>query len=175
MNPTLIHPHSRLRRRAAFSLIEVVLALGISAMGITSVLGLLPQALDQLKKATDVTAEARIQQQVITAIGQADWQDSSGADALGYNFNGRRYYFDNLAQEITARQMADSSARENLCYVADVKIDSSGVALPGGTKDPGLRRITIRVKNSRIADFDFDRQGSGSFRQYSTLVTRTGR
>lgn len=167
--------HATRLRPHGFSLIEVILALGITAMGITSVLGMLPQALNQLKKATDVTAEARIQQQLITAIGQADWQDASGADALEYNFNGRRYYFDNMAQEISARQLAETNARENLTYVADVKIDSSGYALPGGTLDPGLRRLTIRVKYSRIPNFDFDRESPASYRRYATLVTRTGR
>jgi len=173
--PTPHLPQRSRRRPRGFSLIEVTLAMGISAMGISSVLGLLPQTLDQLKKATDVTAETRIHQQIISAVGQADWQDASGADALGYNYNGRRYYFDTMAQEITAQRMAESGARETLAYVAEVTVDSNGFALPGGSADPNLRRVTIRVKNSRLPSFDFDRENTVNYRRYSTLVTRTGR
>ena len=163
------------RRPHGFSLIEAVLALAITAMGITSVLGLLPQSLEQLKRATDVTAETRINQQIISAIGQADWQDASGADALGYNFNGRRYYFDNMAQEITEVQLSSSGTRQDLSYVAEVRIDATGFALPGGNVDPNLRRVTIKVKNSRIAGADFEQESGGGYRRYATLVTRTGR
>jgi uncharacterized protein (TIGR02598 family) len=156
-------------------LIEVVLALGITAMGITSILGLLPQSLEQLKKATDVTAETRINQQIISAIGQAGWQDASGADALSYNYNGRRWYFDSMAQEITQQKLAESGTCQDLSYVAEVRIDAAGFSLPGGSTDPNLRRVSIKVKNSRVPSVDFDNEAGGGWRRYSTLITRTGR
>ncbi len=168
---TTLKPHLR----AGFTLIETTIALGIAIMGITSVLGLLPQCLEQLNKAGDYTAEARITQQITSAISQADWQDASGADALAFTFNGRRYFYDNLAQEVGRSGTDGALDAASLSYVAEVRVDGTGYTVPGGSADPNLRRIRIRVKNTPVANVDFDNLDARTYRTFSTLISKTGR
>ena len=157
-------------RRGGFSLIEVTLALGISVLGITTALGLLPQSLENIKKGSDLSADSHIVEQILGAVTQAQWQDTSGADLLAYSYNGRRYYFDRGCQEMKTRQPGD-----DLAYVAQITVDAPGAALPGGDPDPNLRRISVRVRNSPQKDFDFDEAGPRSYFSYSALLSRMAR
>ncbi len=163
-------PPSANRRRHGFSLIEVTLALGIGALGLTSVLGLLPLSIGGMKKAGDMAADCHITEQIFGSIAQAQWQDAAGGDALGYSFNGRRYYFDAGAQELKTR-----SPGIELAYVAQVTVQPPGAALPGGDPDLNMRQITVRVTSSPLKDFDFDQVQKGSYHSHSALVTRTSR
>lgn len=151
-------------------MIEVTLALGISVLGITSVLGLLPQSINSMKQAGDLAADSHITDQILGALTQAPWQDTSGGDMLGYSFNGRRYYFDAGAQELKTRQPGFE-----LAYVAQVTVQPPGAALPGGDPDPGLRQVTIKVSDTPLKDFDFDQAQPGRYYSHSTLVSRTAR
>lgn len=153
-----------------FSLIEVTIALGITAFGITSVLGLLPQSLDQIKKASEAGAEARIYQQIAASISQAEWVTQSGADALAPQFNGRRYPFDGMAQPLP-----ENYNSADLRYLAEVNIEPAGVTLPGGETDLNLRRVAIRLLNTGTTDVDLNTASPLAVRRYSTLVTRTGK
>ncbi len=161
--------HLPRRRRAGFSLIEVTIALGISALGITSLLGLLPQGLSNLKKASDLAAETRISQLIISDVTQAQWEDKSGGDLLSYSYNGKRYYFDEMAQVLDAREPGPDVA-----YVAQAFISTEGIAVPGGKADPYLRRLTVKVKNTSLRDYDFDRAEAGLVHQHTAIVTRAG-
>lgn len=157
------------RRRAGFSLIEVTIALGISALGITSILGMLPQGMGNLKKASDLAAETRISQYIISEVTQAQWQDKSGGDLLSYSYNGKRYYFDDMAQVLDARDPGP-----NVSYVAQAFISTQGVSIPGGKVDPYLRRLTVKMKNTTQRDFDFDSAEARQFHLQSAIVTRSG-
>ncbi|MDB6075154.1 MAG: Verru Chthon cassette protein [Verrucomicrobiaceae bacterium] len=161
-------PHKRVL--PGFSLIEVTLALGISILGITSVLGMLPQSLESIRKASDLTADTHIVEQLLGAVAQAPWRDASGAYLLAYSYNGRRWYFDSGAQELKTR---DASAE--MSYVAQVTVAEAGASLPGGEPDPGLRRITIKVRSGPVKDFNFDQAAPRSYYSYSALVSRTAR
>ena len=54
------------RRRAAFSLVEVTIALGIASMAIVSVMGMMPIGLNTMREAMDQTTEAQILRQIST-------------------------------------------------------------------------------------------------------------
>lgn len=158
------------RLRRGFSLIEVTLALGISVLGITTVLGMLPQSLDSIRKASDLSADTHIVEQIMGEVTQAQWQDAGGGDYLSYTYSGKRYYFDGGAQELKTR-----SPGLELAYVAQVTVEAAGAALPGGEADANLRRITVRVRNSPLRNVDFDQASPRSYYSYSALVSRTAR
>jgi len=158
------------RLRKGFSLIEVTLALGISILGITTVLGMLPQSLESIRKAADLSADTHIVEQIMGEVTQAQWQDATGADYLSYTYNGKRYYFDGGAQELKTR-----SPGLELAYVAQVTVEQARASLPGGDPDTNLRRITVRVRNSPLKDVDFDQASPRSYYSYSALVSRTAR
>lgn len=59
---------SLLRRRSAFSLVEVVLALGVVSFAIVAILGILPAGLQTGHSAQDETRAAQIAQAIIASI-----------------------------------------------------------------------------------------------------------
>jgi hypothetical protein len=64
----LYRPQGGGYRRAAFSLVEVVIALGIITVGVTAVLGLFPTALQTGHSAQDETRAAHIAQSVFGSL-----------------------------------------------------------------------------------------------------------
>lgn len=85
---------------AAFSLVEVVLAMGIVAFGITVILGLLPVGLNTVRQAMDLTSEGQIVQQIsgealVTPFTQ-----------LSDKFSGKTFYYDDEGQKTAGAQSA---------------------------------------------------------------------
>ncbi len=165
---------SRLRLSRGFSLPEVTIAIGIAALGLTSVIGLLPQGVETLKKAGDVSTETRITQHILASIATADWVNAAGADILTGEFEGRRYYFDDLAVELNA-----SNPGPDVAYVAEVSLPQADISLPasGGSAaaDPYLRRVMVKVRNSSSPSVDFKSAPAASYRMYASVVSRSAR
>lgn len=67
----------RLRGTAGFSLIEVILAVGVFAIGILAVIGMLPNLLSMSKEAWQETRAAQIGNQIVRDL-------NSGADRYGF-------------------------------------------------------------------------------------------
>ena len=64
---------SPVRRRAGFSLVEIVLAVGVVSFAFVAILGLIPAGLTQFRQAIDTTVCAQIAQRVIGDAQQADY------------------------------------------------------------------------------------------------------
>lgn len=167
MKTSLPRTHSS---TAGFSLVEVIIALGISAMGITSILGLLPHSIENMRTANDLQAEVRAIQAIQSEIINSRWKDAAGGDALEYKFNGKRYLFDDLGQKI-----AHDSNGTATTYVARVDLQPQAVTKPGGLPDRDLRRFKISVKATPLTAFNFDKAPRQSFRTYSLVIGGTGR
>jgi type II secretory pathway pseudopilin PulG len=60
-------------RQSAFSLVEVVLAVGVVAFAFVAILGLIPAGLTQFRQATDTSVGAQIAQRVIEDAEQSDF------------------------------------------------------------------------------------------------------
>ncbi len=162
------------RRLAAkgFSLAEVALSVAIAGMGLTSILGLVPEGLNTMKKAGDVATETRITQQILSTLTQAEWKDEKGKDVIS-DLDGTKYYYDDLAMEV-------SKDDPFLAYVAEVDVPESDIALPAdsiGTSKSNeyLRRVNVKVTNRSSPSFNFDEAEPGSYRQYASLISRGGR
>lgn len=158
-----------------FSLPEVTIAVAISGLGLTSMLGLVPQSLETLKKAGNISVETRINQQVIASVSAAEWTDTKGSDLLGTVFNSRRYYFDDLAVQLDSNEPGDS-----VTYVAEVEVPATDVVLSSGVggkvvSDPFLRRVKVKLANVSVRDYDFSKARPNAYRTYSSLVARAGR
>ena len=163
------------RLKAAFTLPEVIIAVGISALGLTSLLSLMPASLDTLRRAGEVSSESRIAQQIFASVSMTDWQSASGADQLQASYNGKRYRFDDLAVELDGSRDAFDTA-----YVAEVSVAQADLALPGekaasNTPDPNLRRVTVKVATTPLADFNFTTAPAGTYRTYASVISRTGK
>ncbi len=148
-----------------FSLPEVTLALGIAAFGITTLLGLLPQGLSNIRKAGDVAASARISQQILGSIDQSQATSTTASK--------QRYYFNAYAVPV------DPAGRhkDDIAYVAEVNPPALDVSLPGATNsgDAFLRRVTVKLKQTPAVDYEFDESNPGNYKLYSYVVARTGK
>ena len=158
-----------------FTLPEVVIAVGIAALGLVSLLGLMPRSLDTLRQAGQVSAESQIAQQVFADLALSDWQDDQGVDQLSSSYNGRRYYYDDLAIP-----MKDPDTDFGLSYVAEVSVAPSDIALPSAPSvkpvaDPHLRRVSVKVAAANTTGFDFATAPAGSYRTYASVISRSGK
>lgn len=161
-------------RLFGFSLPEVTISVGVAALGITSMLGLLPQSLSTLKRSSDMAAETRINQQIVSTVTQSRWADDKGADLISANYNDKRFYYDDEAVP-----MDDSSKGSMQAYVAQVSVTTPDLQLPADseskTTNPYLRRVTVKIANVGNGSFDFDAATAGSYRTYTSLITRAGK
>lgn len=175
--------HSRFRRlRGGFSLPEVTLAVGIASVGLTSTLGLMPKGLDTLRKAGDTAAQARIVQQISGTLSVAQWQDASGNDLLTTNYNGKHYYFDDMAAPLDATANGSASSAQAV-YVAEVFVQNPDINLPqttGGDSatvtDSYLRRALIRIAHANAPEetLALSSPDSNQVATFSSVITRQG-
>lgn len=84
---------------AAFSLIEVVLSLGIVSFAFVSLLGLLPVGYQTFRRAIETSAQARIIQNVVTEMEMARYSD---VNASGYATAHFPQYFDDQGNRLTS-------------------------------------------------------------------------
>lgn len=117
-------PSLQKRRAQAFSLVEVVLAIGVVSFAFVAILGLLPAGMTQFRQAVDTTVCAQIAQRVIGDAQQADYDvliDRPGMPASpdqwdNFTFRAPKVgqsefrYFDERGSEVVP---SNESARRN--------------------------------------------------------------
>ena len=84
----------------AFSLVEVTIAMAIAALGIVSILGLLPQGMDTMVAAGDEAIQARIHQQLLNEIQMTPYKVGSTSSPID-EFDGLELYYDDQGEEIS--------------------------------------------------------------------------
>lgn len=91
LNVTALTPLPTARLPRGFTLIEVTLAVGISALALVGLLAMIPQGVMTMKRATDTAIEARIHQLIVAEIAQTDWQKRGLYDYRAAGSNVRFY------------------------------------------------------------------------------------
>lgn len=153
MNTLPQYSRKTTRRYPAFSLVEVVLAVGIMALGVVTILGLLPHGLEMSRKTANEMAETRIVEHIIGELQNSNW-----AMLDDPNFSSQIRYFDDQGLELP--NLGSAEARFSLSYVARVEIPPADVLLPTNAPNPQpsghLRRVSIRLIAAPLPDFNFD-------------------
>lgn len=72
-NPPVSHKSFARARRSAFSLVEVVLAVGVISFAFVAILGLVPAGLAQFRQAMDNSVGAQVAQRIILECQQTDF------------------------------------------------------------------------------------------------------
>ncbi|RBP47687.1 uncharacterized protein (TIGR02598 family) [Roseimicrobium gellanilyticum] len=156
-----------IRRPQGFSLPEVAIATAIAALGIITLLGLLPTGLENVRQAGNTVAIARIYQQMVNEIQSADWGEQSGGiwQNLRKYENARRY-FDSEGTTLNRSGNHTLGDEEYLAlsYVAKYEFVPLNTALvpgagivPGGMNERAdARRIIIHVAVTPTPGYDFD-------------------
>ena len=175
-----IRPLKKRKAAAGFSLVEAAIAVAIAGVGLTSTLGLLPKGVDTLRKAGETTNQSRISQQILSNLSLAQWQDASGADLLSTTYDGRHYYYDDMAAPIDGNSTgAASGPPAGAVYVAKVEIPPADLQLPqsGTTVAPEafLRRVTIRLASATTSEAALADANPMLVTSVSSVITRSGR
>lgn len=144
--------HPRLRSRG-FSLPEVTLSVAIAALGIISILGLMPQGLEMSRKTGQLAAHRQIVEQIIRDLDQTDW--------VNLPVNVKTKYFDDQGLELL------TASAPTMSYIVKYEIAAINPNLPkNDTAEIYLRKVTIKIATTVNVAFDFS---EANMRRYNTF------
>jgi uncharacterized protein (TIGR02598 family) len=178
---TLTQPLSNRFSAAAFSLVEVVLAVGIMALGVVTILGLLPHGMEMSRKTANELAENRILDALVGDIQSMDWTYLELQTNKGGPLTAANRLFDDQGLEI---REGDPEAEVALSYVARVEVPTGDVSLPtnaatsrlnhnGAPGNPNLRRVTVKIASVPLKTFNFDEPPPGvTYKTFTQLVAK---
>jgi len=161
------------RRQSGFSLVEVVLAVGVISFAFVAILGLLPAGLTQFRQAMDNSIASQIAQRIIMDAQQSDFDiltDTAHRQASSVDpFRARSFsasdaakssplyirYFDEQGNEIIPQGMFPTATEAvSIVYHVNTRI-TPGPSLPGndpnsasdlGTAGAGVSLATVLVQ-----------------------------
>ena len=114
---------------------ETVIAVGITATVIMTMLALLPIGLGKLRSASLTTSEAQIRQTIVSNYKMLDWDE---VEEQATNGSGKDFYFDDRGAPVP-------QSDENMLYGARVWVGDN-VHLSGDVlENEFLRQLTIRI------------------------------
>jgi uncharacterized protein (TIGR02598 family) len=152
--------------RLAFSLVEVVIAMAIAAVGIVSILGLLPHSLETIKKTGNLTSEARIMQKIAGEYNLGGWTEGAGATTV-------YQYFDDQGIEV---ERSDPGFENRFVYVVRLDVPALNLSLPSaggaGAIEQNLRRVIVKIAAVPVLDFNFDAAAANTYQTYTLLVAK---
>ncbi len=134
-----------------FSLVEVVLAIGVVAFAFVAIFGMLPTGLGISRQAMNASVGAQIAQRIINDAQQADFaellKDASGKPIAGTNQTGRKAerYFDDQGGELPA------ASKRLAIYHVNTRINPATAMPKTGTANGDnvhLAVITVQVANN---------------------------
>ena len=139
-NPIINKPKTR-----GFTLVETVLALGIVATVMVTLMALLPTGMDIMKEAGTNTVGARIANQLVSKLQLSDY------DKIQQWHDEERYY-DDMGTEVFK---SDDDFKMRRIYTAKVEVDEESPELPGKNKNDYLRRVVVKVAGFTGGEPDF--------------------
>lgn len=145
-------PRKPSHRSVAFSLVEVIIALGLVTFAVTAMVGILPVGLSSINQSMNQTIEAQILRSISSQSVVADFR----------NLTTNGLYFDREGQPSTLA---------NSYY--DVRITTNAPVYPGSSEAVDLPESIVSLKIEVIA-----RPSStavGSTNKYSLLVANSGK
>ena len=146
-----------------FTLVETVLALGIVATVMVTLMALLPTGMDIMKEAGTNTVGARIANQLVSKVQLSD--------------------YDKIQQwHDEERFKSDDDFKMRRIYTAKIEVDEESPELPGKNKNDYLRRVVVKVAGYMGGEPDFtdppsdgdpNRKVKKDYRSYWTYIVDT--
>lgn len=139
--------------KRGFSLPEVTLSVAIAALGIISILGLMPQGLEMSRKTGQLAAHRQIVEQIIRDLDQTDW--------VNLPVGVKTKYFDDQGLELL------TASAPTMSFIVKYEIAAANPNLP---KNPVaelyLRKVVIKIATTVNPAFDFT---DANERHYNTF------
>ena len=166
--------HSRApRRQLAFSLVEVVLALGVIAVGVIAILGAFPTALQIGHSAQDETRATHIAQSLFgILVSQAPTQFNNSQLHLADNTS---LSIDLTAPPGTSTLCADndgnpiSATAQNATYAITIYTNNS---VPGFTDPASANEVTVRVLWPHVPNQGPTPAPNQTYRDYVRIISK---
>ncbi|MBL9153165.1 MAG: Verru_Chthon cassette protein B [Verrucomicrobiales bacterium] len=194
----LLRKYHMAKSSSGFSLVEVTLAIGITAVALVSLMGMLPKGMATLRKAADQAIMGRIHQQILGELQLTPWEPKGSGQSPLESFDGMVRFYDD--QGI---QLADSEkGKMSHIYTARISVPKKGSSrLPksvgGGiyrgvgvvasgseeasTSDEFVRLVVVEVTSNVDPSFlanprlEFDRLDyPNAIRTYRSIVAKFG-
>ncbi|MCE9608782.1 MAG: Verru_Chthon cassette protein B [Chthoniobacter sp.] len=137
---------------AGFSLVEVVLAIGVIAFAFVGIFALLPTGMSISRQAMDTSVGSQIAQRVINDALQSDFpellKNAAGATISGTNETGRKAerYFDDQGSELPASSKAQAIYHVNTRITPATAMPKTGTS--SGGDNTNLAIVTVQVANN---------------------------
>lgn len=152
-----------------FSLPEVTIAVGIAALGLVALLGLMPQGLEMARKTGELAAQRQIVEQITRDLEQTSWTELQKLAAVT---TGQVKTFSEQGIQVVQGAV-------NTSYVANVKVFDLTAQLPQGTggaarTESFLRKVVTRIATTTNTAYNFDDpQNKASFSTFHTYVAKS--
>lgn len=148
--------------------------MGIMALGVVTILGLLPHGMEISRLTANELAENRIVDVLIGDLQAMDWVTLNAA-AGDVAVTENRFFDD---QGLSLDDASDAELDGLLSYVAKVEIPPLNVDLPTNSPatliNSNLRRVIIRVAATPLKDFDFENPPPAvDVRTFTQLIAKT--
>jgi uncharacterized protein (TIGR02598 family) len=157
----LQNPDSR-----AFSLVEVVLALGIVSFAFIGIIGMLPVGMSTFRQATDATVQSQITQQMVSQVAETNFANLNKLTTSTYLFDDQGILVSDdskciykVAIDVTTDTTvfpvsnAADAAPVNVSKLATVKIYIVNTKYPGADKEPDPKKNhSARIVTTVAAD-----------------------
>jgi uncharacterized protein (TIGR02598 family) len=141
---------------AGFSLVEVVMAVAIAALGIITVLGLIPGSLTSIREAAEITSRTRIISTISAEIQMSDWGRRSNGPVPWsglQTFLEQKWHFDDQANPLPTEGQ-DLGTQQ--AYLARVRSPEQRVALSGQTTpNPDIVNLILDIAAVGDPSYDF--------------------
>lgn len=131
-------PMRRSRHRRGFSLVEVVLAIGVVAFAFVAIFSLLPVGMGVFREAMDTSVSAQIVQRIVSDAQQTNFDNlvdttKSGGTSSGDWFVLPLRYFDDQGSEVKVTGATLSATqKEMIVYHVRIRGSKPGAANPSG-------------------------------------------
>lgn len=148
--------------RCGFSLVEVVLAIGVMSFAFVGIFALLPAGLTNFRQAMDTSVGAQIAQRLTSDAQQTDFNvlidEKNRLTTANYTFRAPKVsepslrYFDDQGNEIVPKTASSLSSEEKqkVLYHVNVRVmpETSLPKTNSGGDAPHVATITIQIANN---------------------------
>ena len=150
----------RRRENSGFSLVEIVVAVGIVATVMVALLGMIPTGLNTVNEAADTMAEIRIAQQILGEVQMADWNDLDEWDS-------KPFYYDAEGNKLETRE------GNKVRYTCRVEIEDR-LVIPPQHENNYIKRVVVKVSSKRGGSIDFSENAPPKeYRSFAGLSVMT--